>query len=135
MTCSCGATYPACPKCSDGWLVERPGKWGKFLGCVKYPDCSGKQSIKKNKGSGASKDASQQSILQKMLDEDEIRNAKQLEKYVASKGWSLKKDKRRAPDGRHMIGIRTAPYEIFRVRTKFDPSSAYLPRSMHGKRK
>ncbi|MFY0691790.1 MAG: UvrD-helicase domain-containing protein [Paracoccaceae bacterium] len=49
LTCSCGATFPVCPECSDGWLVERKGKWGKFLGCVKYPDCKGKQSIPKEK--------------------------------------------------------------------------------------
>ena len=49
LACSCGATFPSCPDCSDGWLVERKGKWGKFLGCVKYPDCTGKQTIKKVK--------------------------------------------------------------------------------------
>jgi DNA helicase-4 len=47
--CSCGAIFPACPECSDGWLVERKGKWGKFLGCVKYPDCNGTQNIPKEK--------------------------------------------------------------------------------------
>lgn len=50
FVCSCGATFPACPECSDGWLVERKGKWGKFLGCVKYPDCKGRQSLPKTKG-------------------------------------------------------------------------------------
>jgi len=49
LVCSCGATFPACPECSDGWLVERNGKWGKFLGCVKYPDCTGKKTIPKDR--------------------------------------------------------------------------------------
>ncbi len=47
MVCSCGADFAACPSCSDGWLVERKGKWGPFLGCVKYPECKGKKAIKK----------------------------------------------------------------------------------------
>lgn len=47
LICSCGTTFPACPDCSDGWLVERKGRYGKFLGCVKYPDCKGKQQIPK----------------------------------------------------------------------------------------
>jgi len=50
LICSCGATFPACPECADGWLVERNGKWGKFLSCVKYPDCMGRKSIPKAKG-------------------------------------------------------------------------------------
>ncbi len=142
LACSCGATFPACPECSDGWLVERPGKWGKFLGCVKYPDCTGKQSIKRsndarsgreNPGSPKTNNDPNQRDLQELLDSAQIRNVKELVDHVASRGWSLKKDKRRAPDGRYMIGIRTAPYEIFRVRTEFDPSTAYLPRSKHGR--
>jgi len=40
--CDCGASYPICPKCSDGWLVERRGRYGRFLGCVRYPACPGK---------------------------------------------------------------------------------------------
>lgn len=48
LICSCGATFPACPKCSDGWLVERKGKWGPFLGCVKYPKCDGTKQIANN---------------------------------------------------------------------------------------
>lgn len=46
MVCSCGARYPACPECGDGWLIERNGRYGKFLGCVKYPGCNGKQKIR-----------------------------------------------------------------------------------------
>ncbi len=42
LICSCGAEFPACPACEDGWLVERSGRYGKFLGCVKYPACKGK---------------------------------------------------------------------------------------------
>jgi DNA helicase-4 len=43
--CACGAAYPACPKCSAGWLVERRGKYGNFLGCVRYPACDGKAQL------------------------------------------------------------------------------------------
>ena len=25
LLCSCGAAFPACPECNDGWLVERRG--------------------------------------------------------------------------------------------------------------
>ncbi len=42
LVCSCGGRFPACPKCADGWVVERKGPYGRFLGCVKYPDCDGK---------------------------------------------------------------------------------------------
>lgn len=41
-TCDCGESYRACPDCADGWLVERKGRYGMFLGCVKFPRCSGK---------------------------------------------------------------------------------------------
>lgn len=43
--CCCGATYPTCPECEDGWLVERSGRYGHFLGCVRYPSCVGKARI------------------------------------------------------------------------------------------
>lgn len=46
MVCSCGAQFPSCPECGDGWLVERKGRYGKFLGCVKYPSCKGTQKIR-----------------------------------------------------------------------------------------
>ena len=42
MKCSCGEVYLACPSCPDGWLVERSGRFGAFLGCVRFPECSGK---------------------------------------------------------------------------------------------
>ena len=29
-----------CPKCNDGYLVERDGKFGKFYGCSNYPKCT-----------------------------------------------------------------------------------------------
>ncbi|WP_406565968.1 UvrD-helicase domain-containing protein [Allitabrizicola rongguiensis] len=45
VRCSCGASYPTCPECDDGWLVERSGSYGKFLGCVRYPTCVGKAKI------------------------------------------------------------------------------------------
>ncbi len=44
-TCVCGESYLACPECSEGWLVERKGRYGKFLGCIKYPRCTGKAKI------------------------------------------------------------------------------------------
>ena len=47
VVCSCGATFPSCPECSDGWLVERKGRYGKFLGCVKFPKCEGKKRLTK----------------------------------------------------------------------------------------
>jgi len=43
--CSCGAAFPACPSCADGWLVERRGRNGTFLGCVNYPACKGTQNL------------------------------------------------------------------------------------------
>jgi DNA helicase-4 len=49
LVCSCSATFSACPECTDGWLVERKGRWGKFFGCVKYPDCNGKKAVPKDK--------------------------------------------------------------------------------------
>lgn len=41
-SCLCGTSYPTCPECKDGWLVERSGRYGRFLGCVRYPTCNGK---------------------------------------------------------------------------------------------
>ena len=38
----CGETQRACPSCEAGWLVERRGRYGAFLGCVRFPDCDGK---------------------------------------------------------------------------------------------
>jgi DNA helicase-4 len=45
VRCGCGASYPTCPDCDDGWLIERSGSFGKFLGCVRYPTCTGKAKI------------------------------------------------------------------------------------------
>ncbi len=42
--CACGATFRSCPACPDGWLVERTGKYGPFLGCVNYPRCRGRRT-------------------------------------------------------------------------------------------
>jgi DNA helicase-4 len=47
LNCSCGAVFPTCPECDDGWLVERKGKYGKFFSCVKYPACTGKGKLPK----------------------------------------------------------------------------------------
>ena len=44
-TCSCGTSFRACPACQDGWLVERSGRYGRFLGCVSYPRCRGKKRL------------------------------------------------------------------------------------------
>ena len=49
MVCSCGAEYPACPQCDDGWLIERKGRYGQFLGCVRFPKCMGKKKVAKPK--------------------------------------------------------------------------------------
>ena len=45
VRCACGSSYPSCPECEDGWLVERTGTYGRFLGCVRYPTCVGKAKI------------------------------------------------------------------------------------------
>jgi DNA helicase-4 len=48
QTCSeCGAVQQACPTCQDGWLVERQGRYGPFLGCIRFPDCDGKAKLRK----------------------------------------------------------------------------------------
>jgi len=49
MKCACGAEYPACPECESGWLVERKGRYGRFLGCVNYSrrGCRGRGKIGK----------------------------------------------------------------------------------------
>lgn len=159
LVCSCGAEFAACPECPDGWLVERKGKWGPFLGCVKYPDCDGQKTIKKtDRGErargrsgnaqaqsksdrpGAQGDMSEpdikdleQSALQELIDGGEVQTVEDLVEYVASRGWSLKRVTKRAPDGRHIVGVRITPYVVFRVHTEFDPSAANLPRSKHGK--
>nr|WP_299376619.1 3'-5' exonuclease [uncultured Kiloniella sp.] len=41
----CGAEFLCCPECNEGWLLERKGRYGKFLGCVRYPECEGKQKL------------------------------------------------------------------------------------------
>jgi DNA topoisomerase-1 len=33
------STGEACPECGEGELVEREGRFGKFVGCSRYPDC------------------------------------------------------------------------------------------------
>ena len=45
LGCSCGAKFPCCPDCDDGWLVERTGPYSTFLGCVRFPTCVGKAQI------------------------------------------------------------------------------------------
>ena len=55
VRCGCGASYPTCPECEDGWLVERSGSYGKFLGCVRYPTCVGKAKISTGERPAATK--------------------------------------------------------------------------------
>jgi hypothetical protein len=131
-----------------------------FRARLKYPDCKGQKKIEKTERSGKMKVRSgmprlqdsplgsgsvagssplpsknlNQQALQDLLDGGNIRSVEDLVAYVASRGWLLKRISMLAPDGRHMIGIRTAPCQIFRVRTEFDPSSANLPRSKHSSR-
>lgn len=38
---------PPCPKCKNH-TVYREGKWGKFWGCVRFPDCGGTQKVLEN---------------------------------------------------------------------------------------
>lgn len=45
LTCRCSTTFPTCPDCKDGWLIERSGRYGTFLGCVRFPVCTGKTRI------------------------------------------------------------------------------------------
>jgi DNA topoisomerase-1 len=33
------ANAKTCPKCNEGKLILRNGKFGAFLACNKYPDC------------------------------------------------------------------------------------------------
>ncbi len=44
----CGQSQPACPSCDAGWLIERRGRYGAFLSCVRFPDCDGKAKLQKN---------------------------------------------------------------------------------------
>ncbi len=39
-------TEIVCPKCGEGNLVIRSGRFGKFLACEKFPDCKHTQQIK-----------------------------------------------------------------------------------------
>ncbi|KRB50392.1 helicase IV [Rhizobium sp. Root708] len=43
--CTCATSYPVCPECKDGWLIERSGRYGAFLSCVRFPTCIGKAKI------------------------------------------------------------------------------------------
>ncbi len=36
-----------CPKCKEGNLIVRKGKYGKFMGCTKYPKCDYTNNIVK----------------------------------------------------------------------------------------
>jgi DNA topoisomerase I len=40
--------YGPCPKCKEGNLALKDGKFGKFLACNKYPDCKLTLSLPKN---------------------------------------------------------------------------------------
>lgn len=43
--CGCSASYRSCPECTGGWLIERSGRYGAFLSCVRYPACKGKAKL------------------------------------------------------------------------------------------
>lgn len=34
-----------CPECDTGYLVEREGQYGNFLGCTNYPNCDHTEQI------------------------------------------------------------------------------------------
>jgi len=42
---NCEESQQACPSCKVGWFVERRGRYGAFLGCVRFPDCDGKTKL------------------------------------------------------------------------------------------
>ncbi|TCA26245.1 UvrD-helicase domain-containing protein [Rhizobium leguminosarum] len=54
VSCGCGANAPKCPQCKDGWFVERSGRYGPFLSCVRYPSCDGKANRNSLKQKGSS---------------------------------------------------------------------------------
>lgn len=45
------STGEKCPKCSEGEVVVRTGKFGKFLSCARYPDCDYKAQYVEYAGS------------------------------------------------------------------------------------
>ncbi|MFZ3584938.1 UvrD-helicase domain-containing protein [Loktanella sp. DJP18] len=44
----CGETQQNCPSCEAGWLVERHGRYGSFLSCIRFPNCDGKAKQKRS---------------------------------------------------------------------------------------
>lgn len=38
-------TGESCPECKDGELIEKRGKFGRFIGCSNYPECRFTQAI------------------------------------------------------------------------------------------
>ena len=47
IKCGCGATYPPCPVCDEGWLIKREGgHFDPFLSCARFPNCPGKINLK-----------------------------------------------------------------------------------------
>ena len=53
---ACGETVEQCERC-DGWLVERAGIHGCFLGCTNYPACEFTRSLRQGSELGAPKAA------------------------------------------------------------------------------
>ena len=47
---ACGTTVEKCPRCDGGWLTERPGKHGLFLGCTSYPRCDFTRDVRRGAG-------------------------------------------------------------------------------------
>lgn len=53
LTCpSCATILPGCPSCKGGWMVPRKGRYGDFLGCVRYPACDGKAKLEAKRRRG-----------------------------------------------------------------------------------
>ncbi|QFY60446.1 hypothetical protein FZ934_08375 [Rhizobium grahamii] len=48
-----GGACSSCPICNDGGLVDRSGRYGNFLGCIRYPQCTGNVPKSPHKSPGA----------------------------------------------------------------------------------
>ena len=46
--CNCGQSVEECPRC-DGWMQTKKGKYGQFLGCSNWPNCSYTRNITERK--------------------------------------------------------------------------------------
>ena len=48
----CGAQIEGCPSCK-GWLEEKMGKYGRFLGCSNFPDCRYTRNVRREQSDRA----------------------------------------------------------------------------------